>query len=673
MFGVLLLYGLLFDDNNGDDAELDILPIPDLSTIYCMLSKSISTSPDEFVQKGGDASKSRHLFRFGEILVNKRILARRINYAGFEYISKSLNASTLWLGCSVNENGRKIKESTTYGIRVLSVAMWYWPLQNHQLLTGAVELYLLTTKGDVHDSATTNKPMEVQTPIGDLEKFVPLPGQSYPHNPYYTAADYYYPMQQVTDGEVVDIVTVTMDKQRNLKCYKFTNRKAYVKIMAYSNGMSVQVTAINKESIREGVSVGVDGRWIRLGDPQSSGSLTNISMNDLVIWLCALDQFESHRFLGYSRPQFNMLTSASDYWTPDFYISRDSLTQVAARLHPKTGKYLTPTLDRSQTGVPGYALASFYKPHRSQFHYSSLDHMQKSPVPLLKMGSDHYLLLGKWINIGLLWRQVVGIILLVDGVHSTSADEGGTATNIERLAKPYVVLGRLNDRNQSTWLTPYMADWENSHTHGQNNPSWEMAHFAIGEVAYFNRFLEPREYNKMVGLLGISELRNFRGHIWFGAELIDSPINQLVSAAAANESRPGPVYSSGKSSRVTLLQDPEIVELRGGGGLRLDIPRQWRCRTNRSFCLKRTYNRPGMLELYLDGNRKQTTSLAFEKSTRSGLSEDSGELYINRAIYFMQNAQQETEIIYVNGAISNIGALSDVDEERQSDSSKYSV
>ncbi|KAF7233222.1 hypothetical protein EG68_08519 [Paragonimus skrjabini miyazakii] len=193
---------------------------------------------------------------------------------------------------------------------------------------------------------------------------------------------------------------------------------------------------------------------------------------------------------------------------------------------------------------------------------------------------------GKWINIGLLWRQDVGIILLVDGVQSTSSDEGGTTTNTQRTAQPYVVLGRLNDRNQSTWLTPYMADRENSLTHGQNNPNWEMAHFAFGEVAYFNQFLEPREYNKMVGVLGILELRNFRGHIWFGAELIDSPIDQLASAASTNGSRPGPVYSGGNSSRVTLLQDPEIVELRGGGGLRLDVPQQWRCRTNRSFCLK---------------------------------------------------------------------------------------
>ncbi|KAF7255189.1 hypothetical protein EG68_08359 [Paragonimus skrjabini miyazakii] len=336
-------------------------------------------------------------------------------------------------------------------------------------------------------------------------------------------------------------------------------------IIAYFNGKYMQVSEISKEPIRRGSIVEVDERWICLGAAHSNSSLTNVSMNDMVIWSRSLEEFESHRFLGYSRSQFNMLTSASHHWTPDFYISQNSLTQVVACLHPKAGKYLTPTVDCSETDVPGYALASFYKPHRSQSRCSSLDHMQKSPVPILKMRSDHYLLIGrgidgtsvnlsnlwsekclrdpstaycrvhgfslsvwikllsvskdrsrfilptgdagtgvgeysigreisifteklplgasvshmyvkwkllldfnsfeegKWINIGLLWRQDVGLILLVNGVQSASTDEGGTTANTERLAQPFVVLDRLNDINHANSLTPYMADWENTH------------------------------------------------------------------------------------------------------------------------------------------------------------------------------------------------------------------
>ncbi|KAF5401655.1 hypothetical protein PHET_05055 [Paragonimus heterotremus] len=430
--------------------------------------------------------------------------------------------------------------------------------------------------------------MEVQIPFGDLEKFVPLPGHSYPPNPYYITADYYYPVQQMTDGTDVESITVAMDEQRNLKSYKFTNRAAYVK--------------------------------------------------------------------------------GTEYRAPDFYSSQDSLIQVAVRLHPKAGKYLMPTVDRSETGVLGYALASFYKRHRTQFHYSSLDHMKKSSVPILEMGNDQYLLLGLSIdgtvgNLSNLWsgeclhdpstadcrargfslslwiklpsiskdrsrfilstgnsgtgvgecsigrgvsiftdklslgasvsHQYTDWMLLQDssnieedGVQSTSSDEGGTTANTNGLAQPYVVSGRLNDRNRSTWLTPYMADWENSCTGGQNSPSWEMAHFAVGEVAYFNRFPEPREHKKFAGLLGISELRNFEGQIWTGAELVDSPIDHLTGAAVAIHSRPGPVYLRGKTSQVSPLQEPEIVEFQRGGGLHLNIPQWWQCKTNENFCLQ---------------------------------------------------------------------------------------
>ncbi|KAF7255319.1 hypothetical protein EG68_07245 [Paragonimus skrjabini miyazakii] len=69
---------------------------------------------------------------------------------------------------------------------------------------------------------------------------------------------------------------------------------------------------------------------------------------------------------------------------------------------------------------------------------------------------------------------------------------------------------------------------------------------------------------------------------------------------------------------------------------------------------QRTHNRPGILEVYLDGHRKHTTSVPLEKTRRSGLSEDSRKLDIKKTIYSMPSAQQETGNIFVNGAISNI-------------------
>ncbi|KAF7257260.1 hypothetical protein EG68_05378 [Paragonimus skrjabini miyazakii] len=401
---------------------------------------------------------------------------------------------------------------------------------------------------------------------------------------------------------------------------------------------------------------------------------------------CLLDDEQLGTICLCTGSQYNLLTSASYYWTTDPYISQDGLTQIDAHLHPNIREYLAPLLDHSKTGVPGYALASLYKSYHGKFHYTSLDQMQKSPVPSLRMKTDHYLLLGrrleraawnssylwtgeclhdpsiascrahgfslslwvkflsiskeriryilssgdsgtgvdesiasrgisiftdklllgasvshqytdwrlsqdsssivegKWINIGLLWREDIGLTLLVDGIQSTNTDDGGVTVNNEKLAKPYVALGRLNYGNRSTWLTPYMAAWECSRTGGMINPLWEMADFAIGEVAYFDRFLTPQKYKKIVGVLGIAELRNFVGHIWFGADLVDSPIDQLASAKLADVSRPGPVYLGEKLPQVRFLQDPEVVQLQSGGGLRLIVTQQWRCKSTNIFC-----------------------------------------------------------------------------------------
>ncbi|KAF7259312.1 hypothetical protein EG68_03611 [Paragonimus skrjabini miyazakii] len=183
------------------------------------------------------------------------------------------------------------------------------------------------------------------------------------------------------------------------------NQFSELPIIAYLNGEVVQVDESITSHNHTDMSVRTDTHWIRLGGSQTGNSLTNASMNDLVIWVRALTEFESHRFLGYSHEltifngqicsQYNLLTSASYYWTTDPYISQDGLTQIDARLHPNIRKYLTPVVDHSKTGLPGYALASLYKSYRGEFHYSSLDQLQKSLVPRLRMKSDHYLILGK--------------------------------------------------------------------------------------------------------------------------------------------------------------------------------------------------------------------------------------------------------------------------------------
>lgn len=86
------------------------------------------------------------------------------------------------------------------------------------------------------------------------------------------------------------------------------------------------------------------------------------------------------------------LHNASYYWTPDPYIFYDSNVQIQVR---QKYKYLQPENDYSLTGIPGYSLASIYRPKFVKFHFSHDDYENKSKVPVLEMKPQHYMMLGK--------------------------------------------------------------------------------------------------------------------------------------------------------------------------------------------------------------------------------------------------------------------------------------
>ncbi|KAF5397374.1 hypothetical protein PHET_09613 [Paragonimus heterotremus] len=96
---------------------------------------------------------------------------------------------------------------------------------------------------------------------------------------------------------------------------------------------------------------------------------------------------------------------------------------------------------------------------------------------------------GKPINIGLLWRQDMGLTLLVDGFQFTNVNDGGVTVNNEKLAQLCSALGHLNYGIGFKRLTPHLTGRVYSCTRGQINPIWEMADYAIVKVAYFSRLL----------------------------------------------------------------------------------------------------------------------------------------------------------------------------------------
>ncbi|KAK4474744.1 hypothetical protein MN116_001869 [Schistosoma mekongi] len=192
---------------------------------------------------------------------------------------------------------------------------------------------------------------------------------------------------------------------------------------------------------------------------------------------------------------------------------------------------------------------------------------------------------GQWINIGILWRGDVGLTLLLDGVNYGSMLSNGQKVYKPRKSPPYLILGRFNTDQKTTWLSPSDAD-DAAKEANNNQPQWEMSHYALGDIAYFNRLLSHKEYNEQIGLLNIPYLRDVIGNVWFGKHMISPPLSQIIKAVSRNISKPGPIFNSSLSNSVLLLKNPEVVQLTGGGSLRLGIFEPNTCPFNLQNCEK---------------------------------------------------------------------------------------
>ncbi|OON13372.1 Latrophilin/CL-1-like GPS domain protein [Opisthorchis viverrini] len=192
--------------------------------------------------------------------------------------------------------------------------------------------------------------------------------------------------------------------------------------------------------------------------------------------------------------------------------------------------------------------------------------------------------LGQWTNVGILWREDVGLTLLLDGVNYGTTDVKGSKIYRARVASPYVVLGRFNVDDKTAWVSPRDADTIREQSGDRLNPSWEMANFVLGEVTYFNKLMTQEEYNTQIGLLGVARFRKFLGDLWFGKNLIDAPISQLHAATQAKIEKPGPVRSTNPFSAVNFLQQPDAVELINGTSIRLGVFDSTHCTRQENFC-----------------------------------------------------------------------------------------
>ncbi|EUB57302.1 putative G-protein coupled receptor [Echinococcus granulosus] len=147
----------------------------------------------------------------------------------------------------------------------------------------------------------------------------------------------------------------------------------------FINGLSVQTMAFaslkpQEMETHEEIHVGD----IILGSRDVSCSADGVSIGDLVYWNRLTLLHEGHRFVGYT----------DNYWSTDAYILHDALCRISFE---KKRQQIT----KSDEVIPGYKLASIYKPMGVQPVRYILDQDRKGPVPILSMRKNDYFMLGR--------------------------------------------------------------------------------------------------------------------------------------------------------------------------------------------------------------------------------------------------------------------------------------
>lgn len=71
-------------------------------------------------------------------MINGKIVAVKNNYQGVQYLGSNSTPTSIWVGCNRGLDGDKIISSVNPGIRVATVALWYWPIQLNELFSGGL-------------------------------------------------------------------------------------------------------------------------------------------------------------------------------------------------------------------------------------------------------------------------------------------------------------------------------------------------------------------------------------------------------------------------------------------------------------------------------------------------------------------------------------------------------
>ncbi|KAF5404829.1 hypothetical protein PHET_01649 [Paragonimus heterotremus] len=369
---------------------------------------------------------TKHLVLF----VDRHVVAEKHDYDGDVYVGNTIPPSSLWIGCSVDSKG--VTTTTTAGMAISDIVLWYWPLAQLELITGAMEFYLMhEPEKPTNNSASGTTKSRYQVDYTELiEEYNPWKDNiPIPDNPFYQVADHYESMQtEIAQSIPSADVSLIVDPQRNRKAYRidtndgfalamYTNggwlvsritwkppfdiwfnlglsitKQLNLKVQAYVNGAGPLSTykVLGPPMNTQHRNVPTDNALL-IGSASFNCSAVGIAVNDLVIWYRSLFEIERHRFIGYARSQLASLEKSTYYWTPDVYILQDSAVQL--QVHQSTHSNQIATAAVMET--TNYALASLYKPKGVKFRMNSLDHLGKSRVPLVDPKVEHYVFLGR--------------------------------------------------------------------------------------------------------------------------------------------------------------------------------------------------------------------------------------------------------------------------------------
>ncbi|KAL5106458.1 hypothetical protein TcWFU_010070 [Taenia crassiceps] len=193
----------------------------------------------------------------------------------------------------------------------------------------------------------------------------------------------------------------------------------------------------------------------------------------------------------------------------------------------------------------------------------------------------------QWLNLGVTWSATVGLKLYVNGIDLNMPSTKPKTQIKGYVAPPYLLVGRFDTDDLNSWLTPAEAETGSSDPTVSGIPVfWEMAHFAFSEMTYFNKFMTSYEYARIFGFLGNEIIQRNSKRVWFGSELMDPRVSDLLLASRLNIPRqfgPSPLNNASKFS-AQYEEDWRAVILDQMTLLRLGPLSPFKCPRNVSEC-----------------------------------------------------------------------------------------